>query len=117
MTTANGSSEVNKSSKMHFGENIRELTTTRHAFRQIKTSDGDMETQDAGTLVSRLSEAPMREIEDVVGKLMTLHKKLQTDGDHIQLDILEYTDLNQRVSQLTTIIADSVGELSDPRRN
>jgi hypothetical protein len=116
MTVGNGASRINKSSEMVSGENIPDLTSAGDAVREIKNADGDMEDQDAGTLVSRLSEAPRREIEDLVGKLMTLHKQLQTDGDRIQLDIMEYTDLNQRVRQLTTIIADSVGGLSDPRR-
>jgi hypothetical protein len=48
---------------------------------------------------------------------MTLHKKLQTDGDRIQLDIMEYTDLNQHVRQLTTIVSDSVGKLPAPHVN
>jgi len=102
---------------MNFGENIGELTSARDADCQVKKSDGDIEQHDAGTLVRQLSEAPRREIEDLVGKLMTLHKKLEMDGDRIQSDILEYTDLNQRVRQLTTIIADIAGELSDLRRN
>jgi hypothetical protein len=67
--------------------------------------------------VHRLSEAPRREIECLVAKLTTLHKKLQIDGDRIQLDIEEYADLNQRVMQLTTIVADSVGKLPAPRVN
>lgn len=50
-------------------------------------------------------------------KLMTLLKKLETDGVRIQLDIEEYAELNQRVMQLTTIVADSVGKLPDPPRN
>ena len=48
---------------------------------------------------------------------MTLLKKLETDGVRIQLDIEEYAELNQRVMQLTTIVADSVGKLPDPPRN
>jgi hypothetical protein len=117
MKSANGSSEINKSSEMDFSENILELTSTRDAVRQVKNLNGDIEVQGSGTLVRQLSEAPRREIEDLVGKLMTLHKKLQEDGDRLQLDIEEYTDLNQRVMQLTTIIADSVGRLPDPRVN
>jgi hypothetical protein len=114
MKGADGSSEINKSSEMDFGENIRDLTSAREAVRQAKNSDGDMETQSPGTLVRQLSEAPKREIEDLVGKLMTLHKRLQADGDRIQLDIEEYTGLNQRVRQLTTIVAESVEKLPDP---
>jgi hypothetical protein len=117
MTANNGSSKINESSEMDFGENIRELTSTRNVACQVKDSDGDPEAQGAGTLVRRLSEAPRREIEDIVGKLMTLLKKLETDGVRIQLDIEEYAELNQRVTQLTTIVADSVGKLPDRPRN
>lgn len=73
-----------------------------------------LEAQDADTLVRQLSEAPRREIEGLVGKLMTLHKKLQADGDRIQFDIEEYSELNRRVRQLTAIVSDSVGKLPVP---
>jgi hypothetical protein len=109
MKAANGS--PNESSETNFSETIHDLTSARNAVRQAKNSDGDRDAQGAGTLVRRLSEAPRREIEDIVGKLMTLLKKLETDGTRIQLDIEEYTELNQRVMQLTTIVADSVGKL------
>ena len=115
MKAANGS--PNESSETNFSETIHDLTSARNAVRQAKNSDGDMNAQGAGTLVRRLSEAPRREIEDLLGKLMTLLKKLETDGVRIQLDIEEYTELNQRVMQLTNIVADSVGKLPDPPRN
>jgi hypothetical protein len=104
MTSANGSSEVNKSSNMDFSEDIRELTSG-DALREVENS------------VHRLSEASRREIECLVGELMTLHKKLLTDGDRIQLDIEQYAELNQHVMQLTTIIMDSVGKLPRPSIN
>ena len=104
MTSANGSSEVNKSSNMDFSEDIRELTSG-DALREVENS------------VHRLSEASRREIECLVGELMTLHKKLLSDGDRIQTDTEEYAELNQHVMQLTTIIMDSVGKLPRPRIN
>src|SRR6516164_2944601 len=104
MTSANGSSEVNKSSNMDFSEDIRELTSG-DALREVENS------------VHRLSEASRREIECLVGELMTLHKKLLTDGDRIQLDIEQYAELNQHVMQLTTIIMDGVGKLPRPSIN
>ena len=116
MKAANGSPDINESSEMEFSETIYDLTSARSAVRLVKNSDGDMEAQNVGTLVRRLSEAPRREIEGLVGKLMTLLKKLETDGVRIQLDIEEYAKLNQRVMQLTNIVADSVGKLRGPPR-
>lgn len=62
MTLGNGSSKINKSSEMDSGENVYDLTSAGDAVRPIENSDGDTEDHDAGTLVSRLSEAPKREI-------------------------------------------------------
>jgi hypothetical protein len=115
MKRANGISEIDKSSEIDFGETICDLTAARDAVRQVQNSGGQIEVQSAGTLVRQLSEAPRREIEGLVGKLMTLRKKLQTDSDRIQLDIEEYADLNQRVRQLTDIVSDSVGKLPATR--
>ena len=111
MKAANASSKINETSEMDFSENICELTSAR----QVKKSDDATEIQDVGTLVNRLSETPRQEIECLVRKLMELHRKLQSDGIRIHFDIENYADLNQRVMQLTTIVADNVGKLPAPR--
>jgi hypothetical protein len=117
MKSADRSSEINKSPEMDFSEDIRKLTSARGAVQQVEVTDGEMAANSVGTLLHRLSEAPRREIESLVGRLMTLHKKLQADGDRIQLDIEDYAELNRCVMQLTTIVADSVGKLPAPRIN
>jgi hypothetical protein len=109
--------QKNESPEMDFSEGICDLTSAKDAARQIETSDGAMEAEGAGALVRQLPETPRREIEDLVGKLMKLHKKLQADDDRIQLDIEEFTNLNERVRQLTTIVADGVGKLPDRPHN
>ena len=106
MTGGNGFSEINKSSEIDTGET-----------RDVVRANGDFEAHSPGTLVRQLSEASRREIEDLVGRLMAYHKKLQTEGDRIQLDIEDYADLNHHVRQLTTIVSDSVGKLPAPRFN
>jgi hypothetical protein len=113
MKTARGSSEINESSEI---TSVKTSAIDLHS-NVVEDSDGDLEAQGDGTLVRRLSEASMREIEDIVGKLMTFLKKLETDGVRIQLDIEEYAKMIQRVMQLTNIVADSVGKVPDPPRN
>jgi hypothetical protein len=117
MKSATRPSEIKKSSEMDFSEDIQRLTSARKALRPVGDSDGETAAPSVGTLMDRLSEAPRREIECLVGRLMTLHKKLQTDGDRIQHEIEHYTELNRCVMQLTTIVADSVGKLPAPRIN
>jgi hypothetical protein len=111
MKADNGSPSISESSEMDFSETIGDLTSAR------KAVNGEVEAAGAGILLRRLSEAPRREIEGLIGKLETLLEKLETDGVRIQADIEEYAQLNQRAMQLTTIVADSVGMLPGPPRN
>jgi hypothetical protein len=62
-------------------------------------------------LLRQVSKLSIAEIDDLIGELQTLRKKLQTDGDRIERDITKYVELNQQVMQLTTIISDSVKKL------
>jgi hypothetical protein len=117
MKSANRPSEIDNPSEIDFSEDIQKLTSARDAVPQVEDGDGEKAAHSAGTLVHRLSEAPRREIESLVGRLMTLHKKLQADGDRIRFDIEGYAELNRCVMQLTTIVADSVGKIPAPRIN
>ena len=66
MEAANRSSKTTESPEMDFSENIRDLTSASNAV------NGEVEAAGAGILVRRLSEAPRREIEGLIGKLETL---------------------------------------------
>lgn len=82
-----------------------------NAERQARSSDGEMSAEHLGTLLRQVSKTSIGEIDSLIAELMTLHKKLQTDGDRIQRDIAEYAELSQQVIQLTKIIFDSVKKL------
>jgi hypothetical protein len=115
MKSATRPSEIDKSSEIDFSEDIRKLTPAKEAVHPVEDGDGETAAHNVGTLMGRLSETPRREIECLVGRLMTLHKKLRTDGDRIQHEIERYAELNRCVMRLTTIVADSVGKLPAPR--
>ena len=80
-------------------------------FRRPEGGDGEMSTENLGNLLRRVSKTSMDEIDNLIGELQTLRRKLQTDGDRIQRDITKYAELSQQVMQLTTIISDSVKKL------
>jgi hypothetical protein len=63
-------------------------------------------------LLRQVSTTSTGEIDNLISDLQTLRRKLQTDGDRIQRDIMEYAELSQRVMQLTSIISDSVKKLT-----
>jgi hypothetical protein len=54
-----------------------------------------------------ISESSRQKIKDLIEKLETLDKKLETDGDRIQRDLEEYASLGLHLTQLTAIITDS----------
>jgi hypothetical protein len=48
------------------------------------------------------------EIDNLVGEFQRLRKKLRIDGERIQREVEDYTELSQMVMQLTKTISDSV---------
>jgi hypothetical protein len=107
------STKISQSSEIDVGGNIHELLVTRPsgAIRQADIVGDEIAVNSVVPFLRRVSEASRREIKDLVDALQTLDKKLQTDGDRIQRDVEEYTELSKHVMQLTTIVSDSVKEL------
>jgi hypothetical protein len=108
-----GSAEIDKSAETEVEGNIRELTRGGTAFRQIESSDGEITANNLSTLLRRVSGSSTRQIDNLISELRTLREKLQTDGDRVQRDIVEYATLSQSVMQLTKIVAESVKNLPE----
>jgi len=106
------STEINKSpEKIDGSGNIHELTSATDASRQFEMGDGQTSADNLGVLVRRVSESSTQQIENLVGELQTLRKKLYSDGNRIQREIEEHAVLNQQIMQLTTIIFESMSRL------
>ena len=100
-----GSAEIEKSSEVEIAGNIHEL------FRQGETSDAETSTDNPAELLRRVAEASTREVDSLIGDLQALRHKLNIDGNRIQREIAEYSELSQQVMQLTNIISESVQKL------
>ena len=94
-----GSAEIDKSAETEVEGNIRELTRGSAGFRQAENSDGEMTANNLSALLRRVSGSSTRQIDNLIGELRTLRDKLQTDGDRVQRDIVEYAALSQSVLQ------------------
>ena len=70
-----------------------------------------MSGEHLGNLLRQVSMASVGEVDGILSELQTLRRKLQTDGDRIQRDIVIHVELSQQVMQLTKIISDSVKNL------
>jgi Mg2+ and Co2+ transporter CorA len=99
-----GLDEIEISSEVDVRRNIRERD-------QVERSDLKTSAEELAALMRRLSDASMREIDQLINQLQKLRTQLRVTGDRIQKDIAEYAELSQQTMQLTSIIVDSVTKL------
>jgi len=98
---------------MEVDEQIRPLPRGITAFRRAKQIDGEATPQSLDSLLGKVSETSMHEIDSLIDELHTLRGRLQNDSDRIQRDIAKYAALSEQVMQMTKIVADSVHKLPD----
>ena len=79
---------------------------------QAESGDVKTSAEELAALLSRVSEAPRREIEKLINQLQRLRTQLQNAGNRIQRDIAQYTELSQQTTQLTAIISDTVKRIT-----
>jgi hypothetical protein len=109
-----GSAEVEKSAEVEIGGNIHELPRgTSAALGQSETGDAEISVDKLTALLRRVSEGSTLEIENLIGELQALRKRLYNDSNRIQRDIAEHAALSQQVMQLTNIISESVKKLPE----
>jgi hypothetical protein len=105
----NGSTEIERSLEKDVGRNVHELTRANAAFPE--DGNDEMSTNSLRTLLRRVTEVSTHEVEALIDELHGLRKKLESDGDRIQSDIVRYAELSQGAMQLAAIISDSVKKI------
>jgi hypothetical protein len=85
-----GSAKISNSTEVEVEGNIRELVRDNAAFRQAENSDGEIATSSLTTLLGRVSGNSTYEVDNLIGDLQNLRKKLQADGNRIRRDIEQY---------------------------
>ena len=76
--------------------------------RAAESGDDQMPTENLGDLLDQVSKNSTGGIDDLIGELERLRRKIQTDGERIKRDIEEYRTLSQLVIQLTKGISENV---------
>ena len=92
--------------------NIRTVVWDSAAAR--KAVDGEDEQMSAGDLAASLRETSrvsIAEVDRLIGELQTLRRKLQTDGDRIERDIMQHAALSEQATKLTKIVFEGVKQL------
>jgi dsDNA-specific endonuclease/ATPase MutS2 len=107
-----GTAEIEQSLEVELAGNIQELARgSGTVFRQAETGDGELSTENLAALLRRVAESSTREVDSLIADLQALRRKLSNDGNRIQREITDYTELSQQVMQLTNIISESVKKL------
>jgi hypothetical protein len=92
--------------------NIRTVVWDSAAAR--KAVDGEDEQMSAGDLAASLRETSrvsIAEVDRLIGELQILRRKLQTDGDRIERDIMQHAALSEQATKLTQIVFEGVKQL------
>ena len=111
-----GTMEIEKTLEVEIAGNIQELARgSNTVFRQAEGADAEISTVNLAGLLRRVSEGSTREVDNLISDLQALRRKLNSDGNRIQREITEYSELSQQVMQLTNIISESVKKLPAAR--
>jgi len=111
-----GTMEIEKTLEVEIAGNIQELARgSNTVFRQAEGADAEISTENLAGLLRRVSEGSTREVDNLISDLQALRRKLNSDGNRIQREITEYSELSQQVMQLTNIISESVKKLPAAR--
>ena len=78
---------------------------------QAESGNVNTSPEELAALLRLVSEAPTREIENLINELQNLRAQLQNAGDRIQRDIAEYAVLSEKVMKLTDVISGSMKKL------
>ena len=90
---------------------IRELARRDSGHADLVNDDAKLASNNLGTLMRRMSLTSTREIDSLMSELKALRQKVVVDGDRVERQLAEYTELNQSVTQLTKIISDGLTHL------
>jgi len=99
------------SSKSKPTGNIRKLAGAGASVWQAESEDTQMSAENLGAMLRGVSKTSMEEIDQLIIELQTLLRKLRTDGDRIERDIMEYATLSEQATQLTKIVFEGVKQL------
>jgi hypothetical protein len=93
--------------------NIRTVVWDSAAARKavVEGQDDQMSAGDLAATLRETSRVSIEEIDRLIAELQTLRRKLQTDGDRIERDIMQHAALSEQATKLTKIVFEGVKQL------
>ncbi len=106
---------LGKSSELRGQGEVRELV--RHDFVPPRRRPSERErdlTGHVGTLMKRMAEDTLREVDDLIAKLKRRREQLLAESERVQRQIVEYAQMSQSTMQSTKIISESLASFKVP---
>jgi hypothetical protein len=88
--------------------NIRELVRQQGGTIHRPDVAGEQATNELSNLLREVSLHSTREVDRLIDDLKRLREKLETQGNRVHRDIVEYASLSQSVVQLTKIVSEGM---------
>ena len=88
--------------------NIRELVRQQGGTIHRPDVAGEQATNELSNLLREVSLHSTREVDRLIDDLKKLREKLETQGNRVHRDIVEYASLSQSVVQLTKIVSEGM---------
>jgi hypothetical protein len=112
MTSKSLISVKDKPSEPELEGNIRTVVWDSAAAREaVEGEDDQMSAGHLAASLRQMSKESIDEIDHLIVELQTLRRKLQTDGDRIERDIIQHAALSEQATKLTKIVFDGVKQL------
>jgi hypothetical protein len=71
---------------------------------------GDLAVSNINTLVQKVSSSSVQEIDKLIAELQSLRNYLQSEGERVQREIMNYAQLSQATTNSTKVIAESMAQ-------
>jgi hypothetical protein len=81
------------------------------ARKAVGGEDDQMSAGDLAAMLRETSRVSIEEIDRLIVELQTLRRKLQTEGDRIERDIVQHAALSEQATKLTKIVFEGVKQL------
>jgi hypothetical protein len=104
--------EFGKSAEPRVPEEERDVV--RHDFAprpRRRPAEPDL-TGHVGTLMRRVSDSSLQDIDDLIAKLQRRREQLLAESERVQREIIEYAKLSQTTMQSTKIISESLAHFN-----
>jgi hypothetical protein len=108
-TDLDKSTELHKSTESAAEGEIREFVDVA-ALRRTPEADSEAASNDIGTLLQRVADFSVAEIDRLMAELHMLRDLLQAENTRVQREIAAYAHLSQSAVQSTKVISESLAK-------